>query len=213
MFKDRKDAGQRLATALEAYNRCGGIVLGIPRGGVEVGYYVARHLELPLSMVVVRKLPFPDNPEAGFGALAEDGSVYYQEGIAGLIPAALSARILKEQQREVERRIQSLRDGKPLPEIAGKTVLVVDDGVAMGSTMQAAILLCRHQHAAKVIAAAPVAGPSALRELKKTADETVILDVPPDFRAVAQVYQRWYDVTDEEVRQVLRNVRSEENSE
>ena len=130
-----------------------------------------------------------------------------------MIPAALSARILKEQQQEVERRIQSLRDGKPLPDLVGKTVIVVDDGVAMGSTMQAAILLCRHQHAAKVVAAAPVAGPSALRELTKTADETVILEVPPDFRAVAQVYQRWYDVSDEEVRHVLRNVFSEESSE
>lgn len=205
MFSDRKDAGQRLGKALEAYLRCDGVVLAIPRGGVEVGFYAAGYLDVPLSVVIVRKLPFPDNTEAGFGAMAEDGSMYLHEEIAQGIPPETAARIRDEQQREVERRIRTLRDGKPLPNLAGKTVILVDDGVAMGSTMQAAILLCRHQNAAKVVAAAPVGGPSAVQELNKTADAVVVLETPKYFRAVAQAYQHWYDVPDEEVRRILRN--------
>lgn len=199
MFKDRKDAGQKLAVALEPYAGCEGIVLGIPRGGVEVGHYVAEHLNLPLSMAVVRKLPFPGNPEAGFGAVAEDGSVYLQPWEADMIPPDIYKRILKEQTQEMLRRIQVLREGKPLPPITDKIVILVDDGIAMGSTMQAAVLLCRNQKAAKVIAASPVASPSAVQMLQKQVDEAVILETPRYFQAVAQFYQHWYDVPDEEV--------------
>src|SRR3989304_6896017 len=126
MFLDRKDAGRKLAGALERYKGCDGIVLAIPRGGVEVGYYVARHLQLPLSIIVVRKLPFPANPEAGFGAIAEDGSTFFVNRFFDAIPSALVKEILEEQKEELKRRIEVLRGGKPLPAITGKTVILVD---------------------------------------------------------------------------------------
>lgn len=199
MFKDRKDAGEKLGKALERYADSEGILLGIPRGGVEVAYYVAQHLRLPLSLVVVRKLPFPDDPECGFGAIAEDGSIYLRPFISGILSQDVTSQILQAQTREMQRRIQILRDGKKLPEIAGKHVILIDDGIAMGSTMRAAVMLCRNQQAGKVIAAAPVGSPSSVHRLSEEVDETIVLEQPPYFRAVAQFYQNWYDVPDEEV--------------
>ena len=207
MFRDRKDAGQKLGRALEEYKNCDGLVLGIPRGGVEVGYYVAEHLEIPLSMVVVRKLPLPANPEAGFGAIAEDGSTYFVDRVAGGVSSEVSQRIQSEQKLEVERRIEILREGEPLPEIRGRIVILVDDGIAMGSTMQAAVMLCRNKKAKKVVAASPVAGPSAALDLAMVVDQIVILEEPMFFHAVAQAYQNWYDVPDTEVVEIMQKSR------
>lgn len=114
MFRDRKDAGQRLGKALEGYKGCDGIVLAIPRGGVEVGYYVAEYLELPLSIIVVRKLPLPASPEAGFGAIAEDGSVFFVERFRDSLPQAVVRKIIRRQRHEIQRRIEVLRGGEPL---------------------------------------------------------------------------------------------------
>jgi predicted phosphoribosyltransferase len=204
MFQDRQDAGQKLGKSLEAYKDCDGIVLAIPRGGVEVGYYVAQYLEIPLSLVVVRKLPFPENPEAGFGALAEDGSVFFVDRVFNEISIHVTQMILEEQKQEIERRIQVLREGQPLSSIAGKIVLLVDDGIAMGSTMQAAVMLCKNKEAAKIVVASPVAGPDRAAELAEVADEIVILEKPPFFYAVAEVYSNWYDVPDDEVISFMR---------
>lgn len=204
MFKDRKEAGQKLGKALEAYKECDGIVLAIPKGGVEVGYYVAKHLEAPLSMVVVRKLPLPENPEAGLGAIAEDGSIFFIERVSGWLSSDVTQRILKEQKQELYRRIEILREGKPLPVITGKIVILVDDGIAMGSTMQVAIMLCKNKKAKKIVVASPVAGPSTAAELAEVVDEIVILEKPPFFRAVAEVYENWYDVSDDEVINIMQ---------
>jgi putative phosphoribosyl transferase len=204
MFENRKEAGQKLAAALEPYAGCRGVVLGIPRGGTEVGYCVAGHLRLSYSLVIIRKLPFPDNPEAGFGAVAEDGSVYYQaHASAALSPDSIN-RILQQQVREIQRRIKILRNAEPLPDLTGKTVILVDDGIAMGSTMAAAIRLCKNLKAAKVVAAAPVAGLPAIRTIAAEADDVVVLRKPADFRAVADYYRHWYDVPDEEVIRIMR---------
>jgi putative phosphoribosyl transferase len=207
MFEDRKEAGQKLGKALESYRGTNGIVLAIPRGGVEVGYYVAQYLRLPLSIIVVRKLPFPENPEAGFGAIAEDGSTFFIDRFHGQLPAGLTRRIIEEQKRELKRRIKVLREDKALPEIAGKTIILVDDGIAMGSTVQAAIMLCKNKKAAKIVVAAPVAGPATAAELQEVADEVVILERPPFFRAVAEVYKNWYDVPDDEVIDIMQKSR------
>jgi predicted phosphoribosyltransferase len=204
MFEDRKQAGQKLAKALERYKKCSGIVLAIPKGGVEVGYYVAEHLELPLSIIVVRKLPFPQNPEAGFGAIAEDGSTFFVDLFYSQIPPQTVEKVLEQQKQELKRRIEVLRGGKPLPEITGKIVLLVDDGIAMGSTMQAAIKLCKNKKAKKIVVAAPVAGPATAAELAEVANEVVIIEKPPHFRAVAEVYENWYDVPDDEVIRIMR---------
>jgi putative phosphoribosyl transferase len=204
MFDDRTDAGQRLGKALTKYKGFGALVLAIPRGGVEVGYYVAEQLRVPLSIVIVRKLPLPKNPEAGFGAIAEDGSTFFVDRACNRLSSEVIAEILEEQKRELKRRIDVLRGGKPLPEINGRTVILVDDGIAMGSTIQAAIRLCKNKQAKKIVVAAPVASPVTATELAKVVDEVVILEEPLFFRAVAEVYRNWYDVSDDEVIHILQ---------
>lgn len=179
------------------------MVLAIPKGGVEVGYYVAEHLGAEFAMVIVRKLPLPTNPEAGFGAIAEDGSVFLADGVAAAVPPAEAIRIQQEQQKEIARRIELLRRDRPLPPIEGRVVILVDDGIAMGSTMHAAVKLCRNRRAGRVIVAAPVAGESAVSGLAKVVDEIVILEQPPFFRAVAEAYVNWYDVSDAEVLAIM----------
>lgn len=203
MFRDRKEAGQKLALALNKYKDKGALVLAIPRGGVEVGCEVAHYLNAGLSIVVSRKLPFPDNPEAGFGAVAEDGSLFIFEEHAGLLPKRVVEKIIEEQKDEINRRIAVLRRGMPLPEIRGKTVILVDDGIAMGSTMRASIKLCNNKKAKKVIIGAPVAAQDIARKMARLADEVVILEKPLFFQAVAQAYENWYDVPESEVIEIL----------
>lgn len=204
MFKDRKDAGRKLAARLMQYKGEDLILLAIPRGGVEVGCEVARALNTPFSALVVRKLPFPDNPESGFGAIAEDGSIILLEAAAAWLSQDTIERIKIEQVREIERRVVILRSGQPLPDISKKTVILVDDGLAMGSTMLAAVAYCRNKKAAKVIVAVPIAGQEAARLVDEAADKLVVLEKPPYFRAVAQGYENWYDVADEEAADILK---------
>ena len=195
MFRDRKDAGLRLADALQPFKQENSLVLAIPRGGVEIGFHVALRLDAPLAMLVARKLPLPGNPETGFGAVAEDGSTFLIERIAARLGPQLVAQIIRRQRQEIERRIHTLRRDEPLPPLGGRTVIVLDDGVAM----------CRTQKVKRIIAAAPVASPSTADELAEIAD--VIIEKPMYFRAVAQVYEDWYDVSDEEVIQIVDEYR------
>jgi predicted phosphoribosyltransferase len=203
MFENRRDAGIQLARALEEYRDESVLVLAIPRGGVEVAYQVASELDAELSLLVTRKLPFPHNPEAGFGAIAEDGSTFVWKNAAQGLSTETMNQIMKEQRAEIERRIDVLRGGRSLPEIAGRTVILVDDGIAMGSTMRASIKLCRKKGAGKVVVAVPVAGPRVSAEMGAVADELVVLEKPSFFRAVAQVYRQWYDVPDSEVLEIM----------
>lgn len=204
MFRNREDAGKKLAWALDKYKDKGAIVLAIPRGGVEVGYRVANYLNSDFSIIITRKLPFPDNPEAGFGAIAEDGSTYIIERAARWIPQEMINLVKSEQIKEIARRKKKLRKNRPLPEITGRTVILVDDGIAMGSTMTASIISCRNRKAGRIIAAAPVSSPEVAQALENEANEVVILEMPKFFRAVAQSYQNWYDVPDREVIEILR---------
>jgi len=195
MFEDRKDAGERLARALEKYKNKKVLVLAIPRGGVEVGYEVAKYLNADLSIVVSRKLPYPDNPEAGFGAIAEDGSTFIFEDAKRWLSEETIDRIMEEQKQ---------------PEIINRVVILVDDGLAMGSTMRASIMLCRNKKAGKIIVAAPVSGRAVAEEIGKIVDEVVILEKPVFFQAVAQVYRNWYDVSDREVIEIMERWQSEQ---
>jgi putative phosphoribosyl transferase len=185
------------------------LVLAIPRGGVEVGYQVARTLDADFSLVVTRKLPYPDNPEAGFGAIAEDGSTFMIENPGGWLSSRVVEAIIEEQKAEIERRIQVLRGGGPLPEIEGRTVILVDDGIAMGSTMRASIELCKNRNAARIVVGVPVASQRVRDEIEKTVDEIVVLEAPAFFRAVAQVYRDWYDVSDDQVLEIMTKWRKE----
>jgi len=211
MFKNRKDAGEKLAKALEKYRIENPIILAIPRGGVEVGLQVAAKLNTDFSLIISRKLPFPDNPEAGFGAIAENGSTFILENAHNWLSGETIERIKQEQIAEIERRIKALRGGNSLSELEGRTVILIDDGIAMGSTMRAAIELCKNRKASKIVVAVPVAGVEVAEELQKIVDELVVLEIPAYFRAVAQAYERWYDVSDEEVLDLLReNIRKKE---
>jgi predicted phosphoribosyltransferase len=207
MFQNRTDAGRQLGVALSQYHATHSIVLAIPRGGVEVAHQVAKSLKLSLSLVVVRKLPFPDNPEAGFGALAEDGSLYFLPGANQRLPQSVILNTVQEQQTEVARRVKVLRGGDPLPELRQRHVILVDDGIAMGSTTQAAVKCCRGLGARRVTVAAPVASPEARTSLEASADEVVVLLCPPFFRAVAEFYRDWYDVPDQEVIGIMADAR------
>lgn len=212
MFRDRKDAGRQLAEALDDYCGESALVLAIPRGGVEVGHEVALHLDADFSIIVSRKLPFPDNPEAGFGALAEDGSTYMIPGADLVVPPEVTERVVEEQREVVRRRIRTLRGGRPLPDIQGRTVVLVDDGIAMGSTMIAAVRCCRGLGAGSIVVGAPVGGPRAERKMAEHADAAVIVYVPSDFRAVAQGYYNWHDVTDDEVLRIMEEWEDKQGS-
>jgi putative phosphoribosyl transferase len=203
VFENRKDAGEQLARALEKYRGEDVLVLAIPRGGVEVAYEVAKYLGAEPALLVARKLPYPRNAEVGFGAVAEDGSTFIFEGAAAWLGRKRIEKIKKEQLREIIRRIDVLRKGKPLPEIAGRTVILVDVGLAMGSTMRAAIMLCKNKNAARVVVAVPVAAREVASNIASIVDELVVLEVPPLFQAVAHVYRNWYDVGDEEVLEIM----------
>lgn len=206
MFEDRKEAGEKLAQALKKYKNKKVLVLALPRGGVEVGYEVAKSLKADFSLLVSRKLPFPYTPEAGFGAIAEDGSTVILEEAQELSPEEIE-RIKKEQKEEIKRRVAVLRRRKPLPSISGKIVILVDDGLAMGSTMRAAIKLCQKKRAKKVIVAVPVSGRSVTEEIKELVNELIVLEIPDYFQAVAQVYRNWHDVSDEEVLEIMEKAK------
>jgi putative phosphoribosyl transferase len=208
LFKDRKDAGERLARALEKYKSQDVLVLAIPRGGVAVGYQVAKHLGADFSIVISRKLPFPDNPEAGFGAIAEDGSTFINKEAAHWLPKETIENIIRTQEQEIKRRIEVLRKGAPLPVIIDRVLILVDDGIAMGSTMRAAANLCRNKKAQKIVVAAPVSGGETAAQIRRIVDEIVILKKPPLFRAVAEVYANWYDVPDKEVVDIMEKWRT-----
>ncbi|WP_298685667.1 phosphoribosyltransferase [uncultured Methanomethylovorans sp.] len=204
MFKNRKDAGKKLAVAIKKYKDNNVLVLAIPRGGVEVGYQVAEYLNADFSILISRKLPFPDDPEAGFGAIAEDGSTFIFNDAALWLSGEQVDHIKQEQINEIKRRIAVLRKGEDLPQMAGRTVILVDDGLAMGSTMRAAIMLCRNRNAGKIVVAVPVAGRRVADEMVRMADELVVLETPRNFMAVAQVYEHWYDVSDVEVLDIMQ---------
>ena len=204
MFKDRKDAGQKLAKELQLYKEENPLIFAIPRGGVELAYEVSKMLNTDFSLLICRKLPFPLNTESGFGAMAEDGSLYINERSAASVSHKEIKQIIAEQRLEIKRRIQTLREGRPLPSIKERTVILVDDGIAMGSTMHVAVELCKKEGAKKIIVAVPVAGRKTIEKFSKIADEVIVLESPVNFYAVAQVYENWYDVSDEEVLEFLK---------
>ena len=203
MFYDRTEAGQKLASELNKYRKNKKvIVLAIPRGGVPVAFEVAKKLEAPLGLIIVRKLPMPDNPEAGIGAVSETGEIFWHPQ-AKIYSQEIIKKILAEQKKEIERRIKVLRKGEGLPKLKDKIVILIDDGLAMGSTMRAAIKTVKKEQTEKVVVAVPVAGKEILEVIKKLADEVVCLEVPPFFQAVAQVYENWHDLNDQEVIEII----------
>lgn len=202
-FKNRRDAGEKLGLYLESkYKDTNPLIIGIPRGGVEVAYYVARRLHAEFSLIISKKLPFPTQKELGFGAVAEENTIYVAPmGTEHLKPEVIN-QIIEEQVDEIHRRIELYRQGKPLPDMKGRTVILVDDGIATGVTLVPVVMLCRKKEAAKIIIAAPVSGSRYDNHLKE-ADAIEVLIQPPSFFAVGQVYESFGDLTDKEMQEIL----------
>ncbi len=210
IYEDRHDAGRRLADRLLIY-RHNAIVLAIPRGGVPVGYEVARRLDVPLDLIIPRKLPIPSDPEAGFGAIAPDGTVVLNERLVAYFGLSVRdiERISKEVLAEVRRRAREYRGDAPLPDLKNKNVIVVDDGLASGYTMIAAVRAVRRERPKRVIVAVPCSPGSSVERLENEADEVVSLAVQPygPF-AVAGYYEHFPDLSDEEVKSLLGRTRA-----
>jgi putative phosphoribosyl transferase len=205
-FQDRTDAGRQLADKLMAYaNRNDVIVLALPRGGVPVALEVARQLQAPLDVLIVRKLGTPGHEELAMGAVASGGVRVLNEELlaSGLISKdALQAETVREQE-ELTRRERLYRGERRWPTMHNRIAIVVDDGIATGSTMRAAVAALRQQHPAKVVVAVPVAAPDTFREFKSIADEMVAVLTPEAFRAVGLWYNDFEQTTDDEVREML----------
>jgi putative phosphoribosyl transferase len=203
-FTDRHDAGRQLAAALERYRGAtDAVVLGVPRGGVVVAAQVAEALRLPLDIVVTRKIGAPGNPEYAVAAVDGDGTVTV--GFVAGVPEGYLERAATTEQAEVARRVAAYRGGRPVLDLAGKTALVVDDGIATGLTLRAAVSYLRRSGAKRVVIAAPVAAPDSAARLRQEADDVVTLAEPPGFSAVGQFYERFDQTSDAEVRALLQN--------
>lgn len=198
MFKNRQDAALQLAAKLEKYRDQAVIVLGIPRGGIEMAYHIAKHLRAELSTIIVRKLGYPRNPELAFGAMAEDGTVYYTPGRNKKISQETIDQVEDAQQKEIHRRIRLFRKGESLPDLTGRIVILADDGIATGATVMAAIRLCLKLGAGKVIVAAPVSSIDKVKEMEKEMAEVVVLKKLPVLYSVSESYEQFQDLTDEE---------------
>lgn len=203
IFASRKEAGQKLALALAGYRGQNPLILAIPPGGAEVGLEVAKVLKGDFSLIISRKLPIPGDPATSFGAVAEDGSTYLHVNLVReLVPDSVSA-VKAEQMRDIQRDIATLRKGRDLPNISGRTVILIDDGLIRGSTMKAAFLLCRKRHAARVIVAVPFSGKKVMDEIKWLADEVVALESLECIYETSQVYDRLSLLSDEDVIKIL----------
>jgi predicted phosphoribosyltransferase len=210
-FRDRTDAGRRLAAALSSYaGRPDLLVLALPRGGVPVGFEVARALRATLDVILVRKLGVPGHEELAMGAIASGGvRIVSQDVVASLgIPDRVIAAAAASEERELARREHAYRDELPSPPIAGRTVLLVDDGLATGSTMRAAAAAVRSQRPERVVVAVPVAPPETCRSLRTEVDEVVCLFSPEPFISVGTFYEDFSQITDEEVRLLLERAAS-----
>lgn len=221
LFRDRTEAGKVLADRLAAYTGDpDAMVLALPRGGVPVAFEVAEALKLPLDIFVVRKLGLPGHEEFAIGAIASGGArVLNQDLIRQLaLDDEVIEQIVAREQRELERREHTYRGQRPAPDLRDRTLILVDDGLATGSSMRAAIAALRQQQPAKLIVAVPVAARSICDELDALADEVLCLETPPNFRAVGLWYRDFSQVTDEAVIDLLernrkhseaRNIRQE----
>ncbi len=203
------EAGKLLAAALKDVVDNTSIVLAIPRGGVVVGFEVAQALGVPLDVIIPRKIGAPGNPELAIGALTEDGTIILNHELLSYMQ--VSEDYIKQesqnQKTEIERRLKLYRGNTPYPNLKNRDIIIVDDGIATGSTMQAAIAATRKKGAKTVIVATPVAPPSTVTELKKQADQVICLYSTEDFFAIGQFYEDFTQTSDDEVIQLLKQSR------
>jgi putative phosphoribosyl transferase len=206
LFEDRHDAGRQLAAKLGRYaGRPDVIVLALPRGGVPVGYEVARALGAPLDLFLVRKLGVPGREELAMGAIASGGvRVLNDDVVRELgIPQRWVDEVTADEAAELRRREAAYRDGRPAPDVRGKAVILVDDGLATGASMRAAIAALRQLGPARIVVAVPVAAAQTCKEFRSEADEVVCAETPEPFYAVGTWYEDFSQTTDDEVRDLL----------
>jgi predicted phosphoribosyltransferase len=205
-FRDRHEAGVALAGLLQGYaHRNDVVVLALPRGGVPVGYEVAAALRVPLDVFSVRKLGVPGHPELAMGAIASGGvQVLNDEVLAWYRPSPDTVEaVARVEMRELERREQLYREGRPLVLVEGRTVILVDDGLATGATMRAAVQAVRQLRARSVVVAAPVGAADTCAAMRHLADDVVCVNAPAQFRAVGEWYEDFSETSDDEVRELL----------
>jgi predicted phosphoribosyltransferase len=205
-FRDRTDAGRQLAHSLGVYaNRADVIVLALPRGGVPVGYEVATHLHVPLDIFVVRKLGVPGYEELALGAIASGGVRVLNQDVVRVLPNAeqIVEAVTANELIEMQRRERAYRGDRVPIDVRGRTVILVDDGLATGATMHAAVQALRGQEPAKIVVGVPVCAPETCREVQKIADEIVALFAPEWFHGVGQFYDDFSQTSDDEVRRLL----------
>jgi len=205
IFRDREEAGLLLAERLLTYHADpAAIVVALPRGGVIVGYAISQALRVPLEVFLSRKLGAPDNPEYAIGAVTETGSIYWNPEALRIMGGLSTAgryfdETVQAQRDEIRRRQELYRNGRPLPDLKNRTVLLVDDGVATGATFRAAVDALRKLHVQRLVAAIPVGPKETLREIAAATDELVALVVPEPFAAVGNHYANFQQVSDDEV--------------
>ena len=204
-FADREDAGKRLASALTRFKSKDTLVLAIPRGGVVVGFEISKALGVPLDIIVPRKIGAPENPELAIGAVTEDGTTILNERLVNDL--GVSEDFIKEeserQRVEIERRLESYRGDAPYPSLKNRVVIIVDDGIATGYTMKAALASVRKKGAKAVVIAIPVGPPSTIKELEKVTDHVICLYTPEEFYAIAEFYEDFSQTNDEEVKRLF----------
>ena len=209
-FTDRREAGRTLARLLMAYHGANAIVLALPRGGVPVAFEVARALHLPLDVFVVRKLGIPGHEEYAMGAIASGGVRVMNPDVDGLrIPREAIDEVTQRESRELARREMHYRGDRPPVDLAGQTAILVDDGLATGSTMRAAVRAVRQLQPSRIVVAVPVASPEACDALHGEADQVICAVTPHPFVAVGAWYLRFDQTSDEEVRELLESSRAE----
>ena len=211
LFRDRADAGRHLLSRLGAYHgRPDVVVLGLPRGGIPVGYEVARGLGAPLDVFVVRKLGVPGQEELAMGAIATGGVRVVNRDVVDALHIAPDVldRAAAQELRELERRERSYRGDRPEPPVEGRTVILVDDGLATGSTMRAAVQALRQQRPARIVVAVPVAAFATCEELRREVEDVVCFATPEPFMAVGRFYDDFSQTTDEEVHDLLASARA-----
>lgn len=214
IFRDRTDAGRQLAARLTRYaNRPDVLVLALPRGGVPVAYEVAKELHAPLDVFLVRKLGVPGYEELAMGAIASGGMrVINQEVVRYMsIPGNVIDAVAADEQRELERRELAYRDDRPPPDVKGRIVILIDDGLATGSTMHAAAAALRKQGPARIVVAVPVSASEMCDEFRSEVDEIVCAVTPEPFRGVGLWYEDFSQTTDDEVRELLERTPQQSN--
>lgn len=206
MFKNRTEAGKYLTNEFQSYRNLFPVVLAIPKGGVETAYHTAININCDFSVVVSDTLRYPLQEKATFGSLAEDGSLYLDSWVPVRLNKDMINRIIKRERKEILRRTQIYRQGKPLADLTDRTVIVIDEGVASGAAMFVALSCCIKRKPRHLIVATPVADKRVEKRLSELADEVIILEKPETFYSVSQVYEEYEKLTDQDVVQRINSI-------